>query len=322
MTSTNSNHIKRVKVWAAKYDLNAEVDILINNGFENLQSLSLLTESDLDAMGFTKIGTKKKIMAAVSEINCKITKLRDMGGSLAEIHNIAYANEAEIQFPTPTPSPTPTPTPTPTPKHEPTGDELLDYFEIRKAIIPDIPQITEIFNYYCKNNPEITAEEHEKPESYFVELFQQQDEKHPILVQVLTKPLFDHHVGTVISYIFIGRFSTRSAYDNVGEFSMYLHPQFKSKGLGTALVVVSTKFCYDHGINKIVNRVSSTNIASIKAQEKMGFTKVATLPEIFTISGKENDTYFFQKDLLKDKEKDIAIISQILQVIHQNVVKV
>jgi len=139
MAATTSKHLQKVKTWALKYDLNEEIEILIDNGFENLQSLSLITEGDLDAMGFTKIGTKKKIIAAVSEINYKITKLRNMGGSLAEILNIAYAESDDA--PTST-SPSPT---TAIPKADPTGDELLEYFEIRKAILSDMSQICQNF---------------------------------------------------------------------------------------------------------------------------------------------------------------------------------
>jgi len=299
--------IQKINTWATKYDLIDEVKILIENGFVNLQSLSLLTESDLDAMGFTKIGTKKKIMVAVSEINCKIAKLREMGGSLAQLHNIAYA-EDEISL-------------APTPNQEPKGDEVLEYFEIRKAIYDDIPQIRDIFNFYCRTNPEITGEDTEKPDVYFVQLFQSQDEKHPILVQVLTKPLYGHPVGSIISYLFIHKYNPRSGFQGIAEISIYLHPEFKSKGLATPLIIVSTKFCIENGIEKIVTTVRATNIASIKINEKMGMTKIAVLPEFCLINGKKLDNYIYQKDILKDKN-DLEIINRMLTVIHQKVVKV
>jgi len=280
----------------------------------SLQSLSLITEGDLDAMGFTKIGTKKKIIAAVSEINYKITKLRNMGGSLAEILNIAYAESDDA--PTST-SPSPT---TAIPKADPTGDELLEYFEIRKAILSDMSQICQIFNYYCKNQPEITGDENGKSEDYFIGLFKEQDERHPILVQVLTKPLYKYPIGTIIGSIFIQKFSTRTGTENVVEYSMYLHNDFKSKGLGMALVVVCSKFCVDRGFEKIISKVDSSNVASTKLHEKLGFIKIAVLPEIATIKGKKYDLILFQKDILKDKEKDIIMINQIITSIHQSVV--
>jgi len=314
MASTTNNHLQRVKTWASKYGLKEEIEILINNGFENLQSLSLITESDLDSMGFKKIGTKKKIIAAVSEINCKISKLRNMGGSLAEIHNIAYAESDESPI-----SPSPSPT-TDIPKANPTGDELLEYFEIRKAILSDMTQIGQIFNYYCKNEPEITGDEDGKSENYFIELFKEQDERHPILVQVLTKPLYKYPIGTIIGFVFIQKFSNRTGTNNVAEFAMYLHHDFKSKGLGMGLVIVSSKFCVDRGFEKMINKVDCGNVASTKLQEKLGFTKIAVIQGVATIKGKKCDIALYQKDILKDKEKDIILINQILPAIHQSVV--
>jgi len=311
-STTTIKHLQRVKTWALKYDLKEEIEILINNGFENLQSLSLITESDLDSMGFTKIGTKKKIIAAVSEINCKIAKLRNMGGSLAEIHNIAYAESDESSI-----SPSPT---TDIPKADPTGDELLEYFEIRRAIIADMTQICQIFNYYCKNQPEITGDEDGKPENYFIEQFKEQDERHPILVQVLTKALYKYPIGTIIGYVLIQKFSNRTGTNNVVEFSIYVHHDFKSKGLGMGLVVVSSKFCLEHGFEKMINRIDSGNVASTKLHEKLGFTKIAVIPGVATIKGKKYDLALYQKDILKDKEKDVIMINQILPAIHQSVV--
>jgi len=311
MASTTNNHLQRVKTWASKYGLKEEIEILINNGFENLQSLSLITESDLDSMGFTKIGTKKKIIAAVSEINCKIAKLRNMGGSLAEIHNIAYAESDESPLPSPT---------TDIPKADPTGDELLEYFEIRKAIIADMTQIGQIFNYYCKNQPEITGDEDGKSENYFIEQFKEHDERHPILVQVLTKPLYKYPIGTIIGYVLIQKFSNRTGTNNVVEFSIYVHHDFKSKGLGMGLVVVSSKFCIEHGFEKMINKVDSGNVASVKLHEKLGFTKIGVISGIVTIKGKKYDLTLYQKDILKDKEKEVIMINQMLSAIHQSVV--
>jgi len=49
-----------LKAWARKYDLEAEIVILIENGFDTLQSVVAIDEKDLDTMGLTKVGTKKK----------------------------------------------------------------------------------------------------------------------------------------------------------------------------------------------------------------------------------------------------------------------
>jgi len=79
-------NLSSVKTWAAKYDIKEELEILLNNGFDNLTSIAFIDEKDLDTMNIVKLGSRKKIIAGVNELNNKIGKLRNMGGSLAGIH--------------------------------------------------------------------------------------------------------------------------------------------------------------------------------------------------------------------------------------------
>jgi len=46
--------------WAKKYNLEEELKILASNGFDDLNSVAHITEDDLEKMGVTKIGIKKK----------------------------------------------------------------------------------------------------------------------------------------------------------------------------------------------------------------------------------------------------------------------
>jgi len=88
-----STHLRNLNNWAQKYDLMVEIQILIDNGFDNLQSVAAITDSDLNSIGITKIGTKKKILAACTEVHRKAQKILQAGGSLADINNIAYTEE-------------------------------------------------------------------------------------------------------------------------------------------------------------------------------------------------------------------------------------
>jgi len=118
-----SIHLRNLNNWAQKYDLITEIKILIENGFDNLQSVAAITDSDLDTIGISKIGTKKKILAACTEVHRKAQKILQTGGSLADINNIAYTEERpkmlvpqpepERADPSPITSPSPT-TPSPT----------------------------------------------------------------------------------------------------------------------------------------------------------------------------------------------------------------
>jgi len=118
-----STHLRNLNNWAQKYDLTVEIQILIDNGFDNLQSVAAITDSDLNSIGITKIGTKKKILAACAEVHRKAQKILQSGGSLADINNIAYTDDRpKIPIPQPeqpepsaVPSPSPVPSPAPIP---------------------------------------------------------------------------------------------------------------------------------------------------------------------------------------------------------------
>jgi len=320
MASTSQkSHLDNVKSWAAKYDLNEELEILLQNGFVNLTSISFIDEKDLDEMKITKLGSRKKILAGVNELNAKIGKLRNLGGSLADIHNLtSYIAPFETVTNPSTPS---APVPVTIPKlEELNGDALIEYFEVRRSVLSDVAQMCAIFNYYCKNYPEITADEIGKTEQQFTELFYEQDERHSILVQALIKEISGYPVGTILGYIVLKKFVAISGYNNVAEFSQYLHKDFRSKGIGMAASLVMSKLLYKYGFEKVINRVSGSNIASIKLNQKLGFVKVATIPEICTIKGKKEDLVIFQKDLMKDREVDEPRINALLGSIHQTVI--
>jgi len=112
-----STHLRNLNNWAQKYDLTHEIQILIDNGFDNLQSVAAITDSDLNSIGITKIGTKKKILAACTEVHRKAQKILQSGGSLADINNIAYTEERpKIPIPQPVPEqPEPSTVPSPSP---------------------------------------------------------------------------------------------------------------------------------------------------------------------------------------------------------------
>jgi len=115
-----STHLRNLNNWAQKYDLMVEIQILIDNGFDNLQSVAAITDSDLNSIGITKIGTKKKILAACTEVHRKAQKILQNGGSLADINNIAYTEERpKMSIPQPEqPEPSPVPSPSPIPLHK------------------------------------------------------------------------------------------------------------------------------------------------------------------------------------------------------------
>jgi len=71
VTMQNTQAEKNVNVWASKYELQSLVSKLISSGYNNLLKLSKVTESELEKIGITQIGSRKKILSATNEIKKK-----------------------------------------------------------------------------------------------------------------------------------------------------------------------------------------------------------------------------------------------------------
>jgi len=92
---------ENVKVWAKKYSLEPEIPNFLNSGFTSLEAVSRITEKDLEKIGITKVGTRKKVLTAINELNKKIQKYLSEGGLLSEIGNVIYLPQTEGTLPPP-----------------------------------------------------------------------------------------------------------------------------------------------------------------------------------------------------------------------------
>jgi len=239
-------------------------------------------------------------------------KLSEIGGSLADIH-LTYADPSTHTEPPKVAEVNPL---------DLRGEELIDYYEIRKATLIDIPQIAAIYNYYVVNEPLFPGEDKELSEQSFVTQFYSLDARHAILVLVLTKPLGHYPVGFVAGYIINHPFSSKSTTAHVVESGIFIHHEFKSKGMGVPLAVTGGEFCYQNGFDILINRILEVNKASIGITEKLGYFKVGQFQGIQQIKGKRYDVLCYQKDLKKDRERDYHNVKIILSAIHQNVVTI
>jgi len=51
---------ENINVWARKYELTEFTQIFFDNGFDTLASLMNINDSDLLALGISKVGSRKK----------------------------------------------------------------------------------------------------------------------------------------------------------------------------------------------------------------------------------------------------------------------
>lgn len=76
------------------------------------------------------------------------------------------------------------------------------------------------------------------------------------------------------------------------------HPDHRRRGVAQFMVVTYLRVAKDLGFRaSLFNLVFASNVASVKLWEKLGFTRLATLPKVATLNSGETDAYQYYYDL-------------------------
>lgn len=88
-------------------------------------------------------------------------------------------------------------------------------------------------------------------------------------------PLLVGDVGqSVLGWAGLAPYSTRACYSGIGECSVYVSPDARRQGLGTALTEALAAAAVDLGFHKMIGKLFTDNLASIRLVERCGFTRV------------------------------------------------
>lgn len=102
----------------------------------------------------------------------------------------------------------------------------------------------------------------------------------------------NHHI---IGWAGITPFSVREVYKGVAEVSIYIHPNYNGKGIGSklmqALIISSEK----NGIWTLFSSVFPENKATIKLHLKFGFELLGRRKKIAQLDGIWRDTLIFER---------------------------
>jgi L-amino acid N-acyltransferase len=142
---------------------------------------------------------------------------------------------------------------------------------IRKAALTDLPAITEIYNEAVLTT---TATFDNQPKTLKEQeiWFNSHNQKHPILVA-------ETHAG-VIGWASLSEWSTRCAYADTAEISIYIKEVFRNQGIGKQLMkklILAGERC---GLHTVLSRIVEGNDSSIHLHEKAGFVNVGTMREV------------------------------------------
>jgi phosphinothricin acetyltransferase len=104
--------------------------------------------------------------------------------------------------------------------------------------------------------------------------------------------------GVVAGYAYAGPYRARPAYHWCVEDSIYLAPQFRHRGLGTALLMRLVKDAAACGFRQMIAVIGdSAQAPSIAMHARVGFAHIGTLRSVGFKHGRWLDTVLMQRPL-------------------------
>ena len=153
---------------------------------------------------------------------------------------------------------------------------------IRKAEQKDLVALLDIYNYEVINgvstldlNPRTLAERQ-------IWFDQHNVENHPLYIAEID--------GCVAGYSSLSSYREKEAYKSTVELSIYISPDYRKRGIATALMeFILEEAKADARTHSVVSVITAGNEASCKLHEKFGFTFCGTVPQVGMKCGKFQD---------------------------------
>ncbi|MCE2845754.1 MAG: N-acetyltransferase family protein [Sphingobacteriales bacterium] len=156
---------------------------------------------------------------------------------------------------------------------------------IRPAEERDVEAITAIYNEAVLNTT-ATFDTDPKTETDRLSWLRAHGEQHPVLVAIVD--------NTVAGWASLSRWSERAAYDSTAETSLYVHVDYRKRGIGKQLMEVLVLAGRKAGLHTLIARITHGNEQSIYLHERMGFVNIGTMREAGTKFGRYHDVHFLQ----------------------------
>ena len=157
---------------------------------------------------------------------------------------------------------------------------------IRKATLNDIEAITEIYNdailkTVATFDTEIKTYEEQK------KWFDDHGINNPIIVA--------EHDGIIVGWAALSRYSTRCAYSDTAEISLYVREQDQGKDIGKKLMQSIVNEGKNTSLHAIISRITDGNEKSIYLHKSVGFEHIGIMKEVGNKFGRRLDVCLMQK---------------------------
>lgn len=151
----------------------------------------------------------------------------------------------------------------------------------RIAARSDLPQIVQIYNATIPSRM-VTADTEVVSVESRVRWF---DEHAPG-----SRPLWVvEEGGQVIAWLSFSSFYGRPAYAKTAELSVYVHEDFRKRGLGSYLLTQALEYSPAIKVDTLLGFIFGHNLPSLALFQQFGFSRWGELPKVAALDGVEHD---------------------------------
>ena len=162
----------------------------------------------------------------------------------------------------------------------------VDGVQIRTATADDAAAITEIYNQGIEDRVATYETKRRSAEDQQAWL-QAIAGRYPVVVAQID--------GEIVGWAGAGPYRDRECYRGIGEFSMYVHRDWRRRGVGDLLLAGLISEAERTGLWKLVSRIFLFNEASRTLCRKPGFRKVGVYEKHARLDGRWLDVVIVQR---------------------------
>ena len=151
----------------------------------------------------------------------------------------------------------------------------------RIATRRDLPQIVDIYNATIPSRM-VTADTEPVSVESRVPWFEEHTPGHRPLWVV-------EEAGRVVAWLSFSSFYGRPAYAKTAELSVYVHEDFRQRGLGTYLLIQALAYAPALAVDTLLGFIFGHNEPSLALFQRLGFSRWGALPKVAALDGVERD---------------------------------
>ncbi len=161
---------------------------------------------------------------------------------------------------------------------------------LRNALIEDLQVIVDIYNSTIPGRM-VTADTEPVSVNDKLRWFNEHNpEKRPLWIV--------EYEGKTCGWVSLQSFYGRPAYNATAEISIYLHENYRGKGLGKRILKKVFEECPRLGIETLLAFIFAHNEPSIRLFSGLGFEKWGLLPEVAVLDGVKHDLVILGKRIV------------------------